>query len=82
LKTGYEITLSDFRQLLSYAAYRPEVAPLIRDWFGYEVVPTDGGFELRDRSGVERSPKVVHESIQADRERQFRIYQVAMSLWR
>ncbi len=82
MNTGYELTLSDFRRLLSYPDYRPEVAPLIRDWFGYEVVPTEEGFTIRDRRGVEVRPEVVHETIQADRDRQFRIYQVAMSLWR
>ena len=82
MKTGYELTLSDFSQLLSYPAYRKEVAPLVQDWFGYEVVPTGGGFELHDGRGVGISPKVVHEAIQADRDRQYRIYQVAMSLWR
>jgi hypothetical protein len=82
METGYELTLGDFRQLLAYPAYRIEVAPLILDWFGYEVVPTDDGFTLHDVSGVEVSPKLVHEMIQADHARQFRIYQVAMSLWR
>ena len=82
MRTGYEITFSDFCQLLAYPDNRPHVAPLISRWFGYEVVPTDDGFVLRDPRGVEVSPQTVHEAIQADHDRQYSIYQTAMSLWR
>jgi len=82
MTTGYQITFSDFRQLLSYPDYRPAVAPLIQSWFGCQVVPTEDGFTLLDARGVELSPRAVHDSIQADPDRQQRIYQTAMSLWR
>jgi hypothetical protein len=82
VKTGYEVTLKDFLQLLSYPPYREKVAPLIRDWSGYEVLAVDSGFVLRDRNGVEVNPESVHETIQADAVRQYHLYQVAMSLWR
>ena len=35
MKTGYEISFKDFIDLCS--DHRKEVAPLIRDWFGYEM---------------------------------------------
>ena len=56
--------------------------PLIREWFGYEVMPADRGFLLQDCTGVEVSPEIAHEMIQADPERQGSIYRVAMTLWR
>lgn len=77
---GYEISLSDFMQLCAH--HRKDVAPLIRDWFGYEVVPRDQGFVLHDGNGVEVSPRMVHEMIQADPDQQGRIYRLAMTLWR
>jgi hypothetical protein len=80
MKTGYEISLKDFIRLCSDR--RNEVAPLIQNWFGYEVVPVDHSFLLRDGSGVEVSPEIVHEMIQADPDRQGTIYRVAMTLWR
>ena len=82
MSSGYEITFNDFRQLLSHPEYRSHVAPLIKTWFGCEVVPTENGFVLRDRGGFEMNPRTVHDAIQADQERQFSIYQTAMSLWR
>jgi len=82
LNTGYEITFNDFQELLSYSPYRQHVAPLIRSWFGYEVVPANDRFMLRDRNGCEVSPRAVYDAIQGNRERQYSIYQTAMSLWR
>jgi len=82
MSTGYEITFSDFCLLLSYPDHRPHVAPLISRWFDCEIAPTDDGFVLRDSRGVEVSPQTVHEAIQADHDRQYSIYQTAMSLWR
>ncbi len=82
MKTGYEMTVGDFVQLLTYPDYREQVAPLIHAWFGYEVRPTSDGFTLRDGAGALIDPETVHERIQADRACQFEIYQTAMSLWR
>jgi hypothetical protein len=82
MSTGYQITFSDFRQLLSHPEYRRDVGPLVQSWFTCRVVPTEDGFALLDASGVEMSPRAVHEAIQADPDRQQRIYQEAMSLWR
>lgn len=80
MKTGYEISLKDFIELCS--DHRKEIAPLIRDWFGYEVVPAGHSFQLHDSRGVEVSPQIIHERIQADPDRQGSIYRVAMTLWR
>ena len=81
MKTGYEVTLKDFQQLLSYAPHRQEVAPLLREWFGYDVVPTADGVAVRDRSGAEISLASAHAATQADPVRQADLYRVAMTLW-
>ena len=80
MKTGYEISLKDFIELCS--RHRQGVAPLLRAWFSYEVVPKDNSFVLHDSTSVEVSPEMVHESIQADPDLQGTIYPVAMTLWR
>ena len=82
MSTGDEITYARFRELLSDLAYRPYIVPLIQLWFGYDVIPVGDGFVLRDRSGVEVNPQLVHEAIQADPDRRYSLYQTAMSLWR
>jgi len=79
VKTGYEISLQDFFRLCS--DHRNEVAPLLRNWFGYEVIPAGKSFHLRD-GDVEVSPEMVYENIQADPEWQGSIYRLAMTLWR
>jgi hypothetical protein len=80
MKTGYEISFKDFNALCT--DHRNDVAPLLRDWFGYEVVTTSKDFLLLDLQGVDVNPQIVHETIQADPERQGRIYRLAMTLWR
>ncbi|MEO7650289.1 MAG: hypothetical protein ABIZ80_07455 [Bryobacteraceae bacterium] len=80
MKTGYENSLKDFFALC--LDHSNEVAPLIRKWFGYDVMPADGRFLLRDSGGADIDPEIVHERIQADPDRQGRIYRVAMTLWR
>ena len=81
MKTGYEVTFADFQQLLFYAPYREEVAPLLREWFAYEVVPTGDGARVLDRSGAEISLASAHATTQADPARQADLYRVAMTLW-
>lgn len=82
MKTGYEISWSDFQQLLSEPTYRQKIAPLIRDWFGYQLIPLEKSVSLRDSFGTEVSTKRVYDAIQADVKQQYDLYQVAMSLWR
>ncbi|QOY87666.1 hypothetical protein [Paludibaculum fermentans] len=80
MKTGYEISYYDFLRLCS--DHRAETAPLLRAWFGYEIVPGERDFELRDVHGAALFPASVHAVIQADPEHQGTIYRVAMTLWR
>jgi hypothetical protein len=81
MNKGYRVTFEDFEQLLNYAPYREQIAPLIRQWFGYEVRATGNVATLHDDKGNEVSIPAVHAAIQADPERQGRLYREAMTLW-
>jgi hypothetical protein len=82
MKTGYEISYDDFRYLLTDAEYRKDIAPLITGWFACKVVPANDGFTLLDAQGAAMNQRQVYDEIQADRERQYTLYQAAMTLWR
>jgi hypothetical protein len=80
--TGYAITFRDFCQLFTDPGYRPHVIPPLREWFGYEAPLTPAGFSIVARDGSSVSPFAVHQDIQSDPQRQYALYQTAMSLWR
>jgi hypothetical protein len=80
--TGKEITFTDFCHLLEEPAYRRTVAPLMAEWFGFEVAITSAGVRLVNLAGEALDTLWVHLRIQADGPRQEALYQVAMSLWR
>jgi hypothetical protein len=79
--TGFEITYSQFCQLLEYPEYRVVVAPLIVEWFGYTVAETTAGIRLLNPAGEALDMLRVHLMIQADGPRHQALYQLAMSLW-
>jgi hypothetical protein len=80
--TGYQITYSDFIQLLTYPAYRAGIVPLIEEWFDCQVLESDDDPLLRTRAGQALPCAEVHEQIQTDPQKQFTLYQRAMSLWK
>jgi hypothetical protein len=82
MKTGYEISFEEFKSLLSDPEWRKMVAPLVTEWFGCQVVVKDRGFWLKGLDGRELDPLAMHEQVQADPEKQGRIYRTAMTLWR
>lgn len=82
VRTGYELSYRDFVRLVSSSPEREHSAPLLRQWFGYEIERSGDGFTIRDRGGIALDPASIHEAIQADRSRQYDFYQTAMSLWR
>jgi hypothetical protein len=47
-----------------------------------QVVVKDRGFWLKGLDGRELDPLAMHEQVQADPEKQGRIYRTAMTLWR
>ena len=80
--TGYEITFSDFHRLLSDPEYRSAIAPLLREWFGYELEPPGDSIGLRAREGNEVDELALHQRIQGDEPKQAALYRAAMTLWR
>ena len=82
MRTGYEVSFEDFHQLLSYPDSRRTAAPLVESWFSCRVVPHGEEVALVDAQGALLSPRAVHDAIQADPERQQRLYNTAMTLWR
>ena len=80
--SGYQLSFEDFRQLVSYATYQASVAALLRNWFGYEIVGEGDSTVVRTPSDDVVDLRALHDLIQSDPEKQYRIYQCAMTLWR
>lgn len=80
--TGYRLTLEQFSQLTSGARYRPFVAPMLRRWFAYELVDVEGGTSFRSADGNMVDAEAVYASVQNDAQKQYELYQFAMSCWR
>ena len=79
---GYEVSLADFRQLLSYPFYREETAPLLLEWYGYAIVGGEADTAVVTRDGDPVAIPALHAAIQADPDKQGRLYRTAMTLWR
>jgi hypothetical protein len=81
--SGYEVTFSDFIQLVTDPYYRATILPLLRDAFGFELIEPIQGGEIRFRGpdGIVQDALEVHARIQGDPARQQRLYNNAMTLW-
>jgi hypothetical protein len=80
--TGYELTFSDFHRLISDADYRSAIAPLLRQWFGYELESFGNSIRIRTGDGGEIDELTLHQRIQSDESKQLALYGAAMTLWR
>jgi hypothetical protein len=76
---GWETTYGAFVDLLGEIHGRVVVAPLLRDWFGYEIIGPEKAPELRAPSGDLMPLHVVHDRIQADPELRYTFYQHRMA---
>lgn len=81
MSTGYRVTLHDFRELLFYPRHREIIAPLILQWFDCVVRPAGKFATIHDANGKQVTIASIHAAIQADPERQGRLYREAMSIW-
>jgi hypothetical protein len=79
--TGYRLSFEEFRRLFSYRAYRASVEPLIKAWFGYDIVDHGDLVAICRPDGYTMDLQAIHDAIQSDPERQYCLYQCAMSLW-
>lgn len=89
-RTGYEVTYEDFMRLVSDPYCVPEIAPLLKRWFNYDIVPigppAKKGYAsetiIRDAEGHEVGKARLHLIIQADPDLQNTLYNTSQSLWR
>jgi hypothetical protein len=79
---GYEISFQEFSRLLSHLEYRASIAPLLKQWFDYELTGMGELTEVRSASGELVDHQALYEEIQDNRQRQCDLYQMAMSFWR
>ena len=79
--TGYKLSKEQFTQLISEQSHRSVIAPLLRRWFGYEIVAFGHQTAMRSGNGPVDLDQV-HSAIQADSRKQNELYQTAMRLWR
>ena len=80
--TGYQITFSDFHRLLSDPEYRSAIAPLLREWYEYELEPLGDSVRILSGDGHEVDELTLHRRIQGDDPKQSSLYRAAMTLWR
>jgi hypothetical protein len=79
---GWDVTLADFHQLISYLDYRPAIAPLFRKWFDYAIEGSGANTIIRSSRGDIIDLTELHTRIQASPQMQYEFYQTAQSLWR
>lgn len=80
--TGYRVTFDDFRTLIAYPSYRPSIGALLRDWYGYEIVGSETDAVVGSQAGDAIDLNALHAAIQSDPQKQYDLYQRAMTLWR
>jgi hypothetical protein len=66
---GWETSYDEFCHLLGELHWRAVVAPLLKDWYGYDVVGAKGRPELVSTSGDRVPLREAHDRIQADPDR-------------
>jgi hypothetical protein len=80
--SGYEVSFHDFARLVSEAFSQPTIAPLLQEWFGYEIVGQGHVAVVHAPGGEAVDLRALHALIQSDPEKQYTLYQHAMDLWR
>lgn len=80
--SGRALTFKDFQQLLGTPEYRPEVKPLLEEWFGYYL--SENGEEALVLNSQDEAvdPLWLHLKIQDSSAMQTKLYNTAMVLWR
>ena len=80
--TGYQVTFSDFCRLVSDPYCQPSIAPLLRRWFSCEIEGERKAAVVRAPDGRRLDLAELHKIIQSDPQKQYDLYQEAMTLWR
>ncbi|MEO6002977.1 MAG: hypothetical protein ABIZ04_13435 [Opitutus sp.] len=79
---GWFLTFADFAQLFSDASYQTRIGEMIERWFGCKIIIVDERVQFKRPDESLLIYEHVHDSIQADPEKQYQLYQAAMDLWR
>jgi hypothetical protein len=82
IHTGYEVTLEDFRRLVSEPYSQPAIGALLKDWYGYELEGQGTRTVVRAADGRAVPLRTLHSRIQFDPQRQRSLYGRMMDLWR
>lgn len=80
--TGYEITFSDFQQLLNVASYRPGFKKFLSQNLELKIRETNNILIICSTDGEALDLLSLHLRIQNEPSLQLSIYRLAMSLWR
>lgn len=66
---------------IAYPPYRPSIGALLRDWYGYEIAGSESDAVVRSPAGDVIDLGALHAAIQSDPQKQYDLYQRAMTLW-
>jgi hypothetical protein len=67
---GYEVTYTDFRQLIEDVEYRKVISHLLNEWFAYSIVEDGQNVLVKNKAGEKIDMLSLHLGIQADANRQ------------
>ena len=80
--TGRQITFGSFVQLLTYDGFREHALPLVALWFPEVQELVRAGQQIEPGSAEESALLRIHREIQADPDRQGKLYNRSMDLRR
>jgi hypothetical protein len=80
--TQWELSFSDFMQLLGDSNGRLRMNDLLGGWYGYTIAGDGQATTVESSAGERIEPTALHERIQGDPDKQFALYQTAMAVWR
>lgn len=79
--TDYRIALPDFLLLIQDPSIRHQFRHMITAWYGVRFEDDEGGTRIVE-DGAPLDPALLHIRIRSHPEKQWHLYQAAMTLWR
>ena len=80
--SGYKVTFDDFRNLVAYPPYRPSISALLRKLVRLRNRRDGSNAVVRSPAGDVIDLSALPAAIQSDPQKQYYLYQSAMTLWR
>lgn len=81
-QTEYQLTFSDFKQLVTSKGYRGIIGALLSRWFGYKIKNEGEGAIIWAPDGERIDLLELHRAIQDDEAKRHELYNAAAALWR